>query len=345
MEPKKVTEKTVQSIIEKYSKGDSIYRIAKDTKLNSATIKRWLRNSGIPIRKTKYDYSNKRKKEKIDEKKLIYLYVVEKKSINDLVKILSLKKLNIKYYLEKNNVKLREKNNHKECFTEEEKREIIRLYAEEKRGAKYIGGLFDRSDGSITYWLNKWKVSKNSRSEISKKIREVYGVTKGFSGRKHSKKSRIQISKSGLEAWDKLNRIPTIGKSRTFKTKIGKVLGSYEVAYIQKLINENKDLPKPNKKKIKTPFGYYTPDFEFANKFIEVKSRFTLSVCKGEIPTAEGVYSDNQWKKIQWTSKNVKKVDIVVLNKKQAFNLFSQAINDNFVLDKVEIKNNQYKIL
>jgi hypothetical protein len=279
-------------------------------------------------------------------KKVKELYCDKNKSVKEISVFFNVCRDTVKRCLKEGGVELRiEKNAKKGGFSEEEKKEIIKLYVEEKRGAKYIASLFDRSDFNITIWLNKWGIKKNSRSEISKKIREVYGATKGFSGRKHSKKSKTQISKSGIEAWDKIDRIPTIGKSRTFKTKIGKVLGSYEVAYLQKLINKNAELPKPNKKKIKTPFGYYTPDFEFENKFIEVKSKFTLSVCKGEMPTTEGVYSDNQWKKIQWTSENIKKVDVVVINKKDAFNLFVQAINSKFVLDKIEIKNNQYKIL
>ena len=154
-----------------------------------------------------------------------------------------------------------------------------------------------------------------------------------------------KISKSGIEAWDKEDRLPVLGKSRTFNTKIGKVLGSYEVAYLQRLINEGGDLPKPNRKKIKTPHGYYVPDFDFGDRFIEIKSEFTLQVCKGEMPQTNGDYSDEQWKKIQWINENKKPVEIIVLEKKEAFNLFVQAINDKFVLDNVEIHKKQYKII
>lgn len=178
-----------------------------------------------------------------------------------------------------------------------------------------------------------------------KKNREVYGPTKGFTGKKHSKKSKEQISKSGIEAWNKDDRLPVIGKSRTFNTKVGKVLGSYEVAYLQKLINEGVDLPKPNRKKFKTPYGNYIPDFDFGDKFIEIKSDFTLKVCKGELPQTNGEYSDEQWKKITWINDNKKPVKIVVLEKKEAFTLFVQAINNKFVLDNVEIHKKQYKII
>ena len=57
-----------------------------------------------------------------------------------------------------------------------------------------------------------------------------------------------------------------------------------------------------------------------------------------------GVFSDEQWKKIQWVDCNIKPVEVIVIDKDDAFNLFVQAISTKFVLDKVEIKKRQYKI-
>ena len=68
-------------------------------------------------------------------------------------------------------------------------------------------------------------------------------------------------------------------------------------------------------------------------------------VCKGEMPHVDGTYSDKQWEKIQWANENKKTVEIIVLEKNDAFNLFVQAINAKFVLDDVEIRNKQYKII
>lgn len=104
-------------------------------------------------------------------------------------------------------------------------------------------------------------------------------------------------------------------------------------------------MPKPNRKKFKTPHGQYIPDFDFGDRFIEIKSDFTLKVCKGEMPKTDGTYSNEQWKKIQWVDGNVKPVEIIVIDKDDAFNLFVQAISTKFVLDKVEIHKRQYKII
>jgi hypothetical protein len=78
--------------------------------------------------------------------------------------------------------------------------------------------------------------------------------------------------------------------------------GKWELAYINSLIKNDKPLPT-KAKTITTPFGFYTPDFEFEEKFIDVKSTYTLKTC----------IKSKQKKKIDWVSNNVKKVKLVVL--------------------------------
>lgn len=284
------------------------------------------------------------RKSKLDSKEIKRLYIKDAKSLTELSKVFGVHLDTIKRHLKKEGVVLRTKNHLKGEPSPEDKKKIIDLYSNQHRGANYIASVFGVSDFYINTWLKKWGVPKVSKSDLAKKNREVYGPTKGFSGKKHSEKSKQQISKSGTESWAKEDRIPVIGKSRTFNTKVGKVLGSYEVAYLQSLINEEADLPIPNRKKFKTPHGHYVPDFDAGDKFIEIKSKFTLQVCKGEMPKSDGTYSDEQWNKIQWIDKNTKPVEVVVLDKNEAFDLFVQAINSKFVLDKVEIKKRQYKI-
>lgn len=346
MNVKKIDEKQIEQILNLYKNNFSIYKISKKLNISTTTIKKKLIEKKVyENRNSQYNYSD-RKKDKFDKDIVFKMYVIDKKSLKQIADLFSVHQETIKNFLKSLNIELHnKKNTTKGEPSLKEKEEIIKLYSLEHRGAKYIGSLYGRSDNSITYWLNKWGVKKISRSDIYKKNREVYGLTKGFSGRKHTSESKNLISKSGADSWNKEDRIPTIGKSRTFSTKIGKVLGSYEVAYLQKLINEGINLPKPNRKKIKTPYGNYTPDFDFGDKFIEIKSDFTLKVCKGELPQVDGTYSDKQWKKIQWANENKKPIEIIVLEKNDAFNLFVQAINTKFVLDDVEIHNKQYKII
>ncbi len=123
---------------------------------------------------------------------------------------------------------------------------------------------------------------------------------------------------------------------------VGKVQGSFEVAYLQSLLNNGLTLPKIGCK-VRTPLGLYFPDFEFEDRFIEVKSKFTLSVCKGEQFDPKGCKSDKQYRKIIWTTNNVKPVDIVVIDNKEAVALFRQAIqNSSLISEKITFKNGKY---
>ena len=87
--------------------------------------------------------------------------------------------------------------------------------------------------------------------------------------------------------------------------------GTFEKGYIETLVKENKMLPiKP--KGIKTSIGYYHPDFEFPNEFIEIKSMFTWEVSQGLKLSREGIYNDNQYKKILEVSKTIKPVKVII---------------------------------
>lgn len=281
-----------------------------------------------------------------DRREIIYLYKNKNKTFKELGKQFEVHKLTIKRILQEEGVKLRiEKNCHKGEPSQEEKQEIIRLYTVEHRGAKYIGKLFNRSDFGISFLLKKWGVEILSRSVIMKKNREIYGPTKGFTGRKHTKKSKLKTSINGKKTWESGNRQPVIGKSRTINTIYGKVQGSYELCYLQKLLNENKQIPEVHPKGIKTPYGLYFPDFEYKDKFIEIKSSFTLDVAKGLQPTINGTYTNTQWKKYNWVNENVKPVKIIIISQEEKKKLFKQAIeNKNLILDNIKIKGTKYFI-
>ena len=333
-------DKSVENeIVEMYKNGITIYKLNKKFNINSKIIKRILIENNVEIKKTFYNTSDLRTP-KVNIKELISFYN-ECNNLTKTSKEFNISSETIKRYLNKNEIKTESKFSKKIQFTESEKKEIIRMYVEEKRGAKYIGKIFNRSDNSINNYLKKWGIPKNTRSEISLKIREIYGATKGFSGHNHTEKSKNKISKSVIKDKEENDREISIGKSRQYNTIIGKVLGSHEVAYLQMLLNENKELPKVCKKRIKTEFGYYLPDFEFLENYIEVKSEFTLKVCKGEMVDGKGEKNNKQWNKIMWTNENIKKVDIVVVKRSEYLKLFQQAIDSGLLLDKVKIKYNR----
>lgn len=86
-----------------------------------------------------------------------------------------------------------------------------------------------------------------------------------------------------------------------------------ELKYIESLIDRNAELPK-NAERIKTPFGYYTPDFEYENQFVEIKCDFTYKVLIGEASFGKNKnYKLSQLKKIKWVSENIKPVEIVIV--------------------------------
>jgi len=55
-------------------------------------------------------------------------------------------------------------------------------------------------------------------------------------------------------------------------------------------------------------------------------------------------FNDVQLKKIEWVRTNIKNVRIIIMDTDIAWNLFKQAVSQKWILDKVEIKYNQYKI-
>lgn len=83
--------------------------------------------------------------------------------------------------------------------------------------------------------------------------------------------------------------------------------GKSEQFYIEGLILFNSELPnKP--KGIKTSFGYYFPDFEFEDRFIEIKSPYTYSLLEKE--------NKKQLFKIIETAKTIKPVELIVIDSK-----------------------------
>lgn len=89
--------------------------------------------------------------------------------------------------------------------------------------------------------------------------------------------------------------------------------GKKETKYIESLVWKDKELPtKP--KRISTPLGSYTPDFEFPDHYVEIKGTGTYKVMMGLEAYIKGTpLSDLQWRKIQWVNENVKPIEIIIV--------------------------------
>lgn len=215
--------------------------------------------------------------------------------------------------------------------TDEQKREIIRLYVEEKRGKQHIAKLHGVSDGTIGNWLKFWGIPSWDRQTIQKVAMGICGPTRGFLGRTHSKESRVKTSLSGKKSYETNPREPK-NNSRSYKTVVGVVLGTWEVAYLQRLREENEFLPKLVRTRLTTPYGTYKPDFEFPDRYIEIKSPYTFALGKGQLKTLDSNSNILQMKKLKYISKHVKHVEIVVLPTREAVRLFKRASQNGGVL-------------
>ena len=75
------------------------------------------------------------------------------------------------------------------------------------------------------------------------------------------------------------------------------------------------NLPLPRiPKGIKTPFGIYFPDFEYDDKYIEIKSIFTYKVFQKEILGLDKQVS-KQKEKLIWVAENIKPVNIFIFDR------------------------------
>jgi len=216
--------------------------------------------------------------------------------------------------------------------------QIIHLYQKEKRGIQFIALQFNTHWNNIRDILLKNNIKFWEKGILIQSNIKHYGQSKGFSGKKHSNKTKKKMSMSRL---GNCNNV-TGPKSMFISTIIGIVQGSYELAYLQKLLNDGLTLPFKCGK-VKTKYGSYFPDFEYLDRFVEVKSPFTWDVCRGKQPNGKGIKSNIQNKKIKWTNKNIKPVEIIVLDNNEAKKLFLQAIkNKNLITEEIKYKRGKY---
>lgn len=96
-----------------------------------------------------------------------------------------------------------------------------------------------------------------------------------------------------------------------------KCQGKLELAVATALFEENVPFARP--RKVETPHGSYSPDFETSGIFIEVKGMNTWLKACGVVPFMDNakneqlsLVSDNSLKKMSWTHNNVKRIVVFV---------------------------------
>jgi hypothetical protein len=105
------------------------------------------------------------------------------------------------------------------------------------------------------------------------------------------------------------------GRCKEFEVSGLKCYGTFEKKYIEILISRGMDVPKKPDSSISTEYGSYTPDFEFKDFYVEVKSPFTYDVLMGRASySKERDSNPDQLKKMIYVSKNVKKIMICIVD-------------------------------
>ncbi len=151
-----------------------------------------------------------------------------------------------------------------------------------------------------------------------KKLRKLFRyynlpLIKNVSGEKANwTKEKISLERRQLNALKQGNHNKQI-KSKCYYVNNIRCQGTYEKRYIESLIKNNMLLPtKP--KGIITDYGIYFPDFEFEDRYIEIKSEYTYQIAIGKI---KGITNKKglQIDKINWTRDYIKPVQIIIIDK------------------------------
>jgi hypothetical protein len=162
----------------------------------------------------------------------------------------------------------------------------------------------NKSEDELNIWrkiVSSTTIERNKNKEYRKKVSESVKKTH-WSKHNNSQDIINKILKTRIK---KYNTNYFTGRCK--KTIISGIEcnSKYEVKYINYLIDNKLKLPI-NSKTIKTPYGTYTPDFEFEESFIEVKSNFTYDVLMGVKSYSKTKKSnEKQLHKIKWVNRMI----------------------------------------
>ncbi len=197
-------------------------------------------------------------------------------------------------------------NGQKIVLTEDQKKEIKRMYVEEFKTSPEISEKLGLNIHFIQKILYKSDYTRTIGESIS--LRQT--------GKKRSEKAinAVRLGQQNFARSGKRKQTGGICKRSIINGLICD--GTYEKFYIEKLIKEKKKLPK-NSESINTPFGVYYPDFLNDKSLIEIKSDYTYDVLIGKKKSRwTKNYDTTQLKKIKWVNDNVMPVDILVVDKR-----------------------------
>lgn len=201
------------------------------------------------------------------------------------------------------------------------------------------------SKQSKEFWKdedNRKRVVKSMSKTVNDKINKGLSHNGEYTKERSNKQSKMmkqnwndnkfhKVSKAMKDYWEN-NReaaslavalnAPLGGRCKFFEVEGLRAQGRYELAYILNRINNGLELPK-KAKTITTPYGFYTPDFEFIDFYVEVKSTYTIKTCK----------KSGQMERIKWVDKNIKDVKFILMTERKVKEIIK---NSNYDLEKTK---------
>lgn len=240
-------------------------------------------------------------------KDIIEKYTVQKLSLKKIAEYFNVSKTPIRRILIENKIGLKSSNSSgkKIHLTYEQEKKIKNLYLIENKSKSEIAKKLNLTSSFIDKYLSQTNYRRTKSESIT--IRQT--------GKKRSEKTKQILKLAQKKLSNSGKRKQTGGVCQWFKVKDITCQGTYEKFYIEKLFNENKIIPK-NSNAIQTPYGVYYADFEFKKKYIEIKSEYTYNILIGLIPNRWTKKIDTtQYQKIKWVNDNVKKVEILIVDK------------------------------
>jgi len=301
---RKYNKKEIEAIIDLYSNGEPIYKIAKRFNCTHNSLKQLL----IDLDMFVLGKNSNKKEFTIIEKELIKkFYLNDKMGLERIGKIFNISKDPIQRILKELGI-LRKcfKNRKKINLTKEQQKLIPYLYWNDNKSANDIAKLMNLTESFVSGFLAK---------TCGRRSKEV-AVSLAKKGVKLQQETKEKIRKKCLEYSIKNPKQIIYGTCKIYNINGLQCQGSYEKFYIEYLINNNKILPS-NSESIETPYGLYYPDFTFSNKLIEIKSDYTYDVLKGNRPyRSGGKINMIQYKKIKWVNENIKPIQIIIVDKR-----------------------------
>ena len=293
----------IELIISKYKSGIAFTKIAGELGRQKNNIKKLLIEHNVWV-----NGKNNIKKifSEIEIKEIEKLYTIGL-SCETIALKFNVSKTPIRQLLKINGLLRIGNSNGKKIFlTNEQIEKIKNLYLNKYKSLEEISLETGLTSSFINKYLSTtdYRRNKSKAMSISKK-----GVKLSEISKTNMRKAQQKLVKSG-------NRKQTGGICKNFIVNGLICQGTFEKYYIDKLITDGITLPK-KANSIITPYGVYYPDFTFDNRFIEIKSDYTYEILLGnKINRFTKKIDTNQYEKIKWVNKNIKTVEILIIDKR-----------------------------